>query len=349
MDNPHQGLWRTNSKDLTGITQSVATKSSIVVLSGSSHKILAAGIAEELGVPLCAADIKKNSAGETIVSLIDTVREKDVFIIQPTAYNPNESLMELLIIIDAIKRASSKRIIPVITCFGYARQDKKERSRVPISAKLVANLLERAGADRILTVDLHMNQLQGFFNIPVDNLYCEPMLVRYIQENIKEDKVMVAPGVGGVLRAKRLADRLGVSLSIIHFGSIVHGGIKEDIAKENKEDMKLVGDVRGKVAIMIEDLVDTCTMETEMANTLIQEGATKVYLVATHAIVSGDAIEKINRSKIHQVIVTDTLPTPMLKKCEKIVVMDVSFILARAIRIIHDGENISSLFTEDAT
>jgi len=343
-------MWRSPSQRI--IQPHVQQKANIVLLSGNNHLELANSVAKHIGITLCNATVGKFSNGETSITIMENVREMDVFIIQPTATSPNDSIMELLILIDAVRRASAKRVTAIIPCFGYSRSDKKEKSRVPITAKLVANMLERAGADRVLTVDFHMNQLQGFFNIPVDNLYAEPILMKYIQENIPEEKVIVALGVAGVHRAKRMADRLEVPLAIIHFGSIEPGETKENVAKERSETVKVVGDIKGKVAIMLNDIIDTCDVELAMAKALKAVGAVKIYLIVTHGIFASDAAEKIKDcAEIQEVVVTNTVPTSLqaYTKCPKIKVLDISAFLARAIRIIHDGESISSLFTEDAS
>eukprot|EP01119_Soliformovum_irregulare_P000917 TRINITY_DN10672_c0_g1_i1.p1 TRINITY_DN10672_c0_g1~~TRINITY_DN10672_c0_g1_i1.p1 ORF type:complete len:380 (+),score=105.28 TRINITY_DN10672_c0_g1_i1:87-1226(+) len=310
---------------------------SISMLSGGNHPELAQDICNHLNITGCNTILRQFMNGETQVSIVDSVRDKDVFIVQPTATNPNNSLMELLILIDAARRASAKRITAVIPCFGYARQDKKEASRAPITAKLVANLIERAGADRILTLDLHSSQLEGFFNIPVDNLAAEPFFYAEINE-IKGDKIIVAPGVGGVHRAKKLSDDLDIPLAIIHFGTIQPGLTKSSVADE-ADVMKVVGDVKGKIAVMIEDLADTCEMECKMADALIKAGATEVYMAVTHAILSGNALKNLEESPIRQVLMTNSIPRSSQETNHpKISIVDSAPYFAKAVHLVHLGD-----------
>jgi len=250
----------------------------ITLVAGNSHPQLAQAVARHLGIRLCDVEVGKFSNGETHVNIGELVREQDVYIIQTTATNPNDSLIELLIMVDALRRASAKNITAVIPCLGYARQDKKDKSRQPIAAKLVANMMERAGIDRVLTLELHTGQLQGFFNIPVDNLSAQAYLLKYIRKNIPEEKVIISPGVSSVPRAKRMADELDSDLAIIHFGRLVPGTTKDEAAL-TLQDMKIVGSVQDKVAILLEDIADTCEALVLMAEALMSNGAKKVYAV----------------------------------------------------------------------
>jgi ribose-phosphate pyrophosphokinase len=249
--------------------------------------------------------------------------------------------MELLIMIDAVKRASARRITAVIPCFGYARQDKKDKSRAPITGKLVANLIETAGADRVITLDLHASQIQGFFDIPVDNLYAEGLFVRYIKDNIRanpEDMVVVSPDAGGVKRAKAVADRLRCDLAIIH---------KERKKANEVDNMILVGDVTNKVVILVDDMADTCGTMKLAAETLVKNGAKEIYAVCTHGVLSGSAVEKIESSPMKELIVSNSLYfNEEIKNCKKIKTIDISRILAEAIRRTHHGESISYLFDD---
>jgi len=270
------------------------------------------------------------------------VRDNDVFIIQTTTNpNPNDNLMELLIMIDAIKRASAKRITAVIPSFGYARQDKKDKSRAPITAKLVSNLIETAGADRVITMDLHASQIQGFFDIPVDNLVAEGLMLKYIRDHIKgnvEDKVVVSPDAGGVKRAKSVADKVGCDLAIIH---------KERKKANEVNAMTLVGDVSGKIAILVDDMADTCGTLKLAAQTLKQQGATAIYALCSHGILSGPAVQKIETSDLDELIITNSVElSPGCKGCKKIRQIDIAPMFAEAIRRTHHGESISILFNE---
>jgi len=319
----------------------------IKVFSGNSNPDLAKRIAINLGQPLAKCQVGKFSNGETSVIIGESVRDYDVFIIQSTSNpNVNDNLMELLIMIDAIKRASAKRITALIPCFGYARQDKKDKSRAPISSKLVANLIEVAGADRIITLDLHASQIQGFFDIPVDNLYAENLLVKYIKDNIKggqeqkgTETVVVSPDAGGVKRAKSIADKLGVDLAIIH---------KERKRANEVDNMTLVGDVEGKIAILVDDMADTCGTMKLAAETLQKKGAVEIYALASHGVLSGNAPQRIEQSPLRELIVTNSIMlSEDSKKCNKIKTIDISQILAEAVRRTHNGESISVLFSDE--
>ncbi|XP_074048549.1 ribose-phosphate pyrophosphokinase 2 isoform X1 [Macrotis lagotis] len=273
------------------------------------------------------------------VEIGESVRGEDVYIIQSGCGEINDNLMELLIMINACKIASSSRVTAVIPCFPYARQDKKDKSRAPISAKLVANMLSVAGADHIITMDLHASQIQGFFDIPVDNLYAEPAVLQWIRENIAEWRncIIVSPDAGGAKRVTSIADRLNVEFALIH----------KERKKANEVDrMVLVGDVKDRVAILVDDMADTCGTICHAADKLLSAGATKVYAILTHGIFSGPAISRINNAAFEAVVVTNTIPQEdKMKHCSKIQVIDISMILAEAIRRTHNGESVSYLFS----
>lgn len=311
----------------------------IKVLAGNAHPDLANEICKCLGLSLGKADVGKFSNGETSVMISESIRDMDVFIIQPTCNpNPNDNLMELLVMADAIKRASAKRITAVIPCFGYARQDKKDKSRAPITGKLVANLIEVSGIDRVITIDLHASQIQGFFNIPVDNLYAEPLIVKYIRKNIPGDKVIVSPDAGGVKRAKLISDKLDAELAIIH---------KERKKANEVAGMILVGDVKDKIALIVDDMADTCGTLQTAASLLVTKGASAVYALVTHGVLSGNAMERIENSAIKELVITNSIPNKHNQVCEKLKIINVSAMLAEAIRRTHHGESISSLFVND--
>ncbi|XP_022374124.1 ribose-phosphate pyrophosphokinase 2 isoform X1 [Enhydra lutris kenyoni] len=273
------------------------------------------------------------------VEIGESVRGEDVYIIQSGCGEINDNLMELLIMINACKIASSSRVTAVIPCFPYARQDKKDKSRAPISAKLVANMLSVAGADHIITMDLHASQIQGFFDIPVDNLYAEPAVLQWIRENIAEWRncIIVSPDAGGAKRVTSIADRLNVEFALIH----------KERKKANEVDrMVLVGDVKDRVAILVDDMADTCGTICHAADKLLSAGATKVYAILTHGIFSGPAISRINNAAFEAVVVTNTIPQEdKMRHCPKIQVIDISMILAEAIRRTHNGESVSYLFS----
>ncbi|OPJ69579.1 toll-like receptor 7 isoform B [Patagioenas fasciata monilis] len=318
----------------------------IVLFSGSSHRDLSQRVADRLGLELGKVVTKKFSNQETSVEIGESVRGEDVYIIQSGCGEINDNLMELLIMINACKIASSSRVTAVIPCFPYARQDKKDKkgsverwSRAPISAKLVANMLSVAGADHIITMDLHASQIQGFFDIPVDNLYAEPAVLQWIKENILEWRncIIVSPDAGGAKRVTSIADRLNVEFALIH----------KERKKANEVDrMVLVGDVKDRVAILVDDMADTCGTICHAAEKLVSAGATKVYAILTHGIFSGPAISRINNASFEAVVVTNTIPQEeKMKHCPKIQFIDISMILAEAIRRTHNGESVSYLFS----
>jgi len=310
----------------------------IKIFSGNSHRELAEKIAEKLGIPLGIATVGKFSDGEIQVNIGEVVRGSDVFVIQSTCNPVNDNIMELLIMIDALKRASAGRITAVIPYFGYARQDRKAKARDPISAKLVANLITVAGADRVLTMDLHVPQIQGFFDIPVDHLLGVPLLAAYIKERFSniDELVVVSPDVGGVTRARKLAERLDVPIAIID---------KRRPKANVCEILNIIGDVKGRKAIIIDDLIDTAGTIVNAASALIDAGAEEVYACGTHGVLSGPAIERIKNSLLKQLILLNTIPLTEEKRIDKIVSISVADIFAEAIERIYEDISISSLFT----
>lgn len=312
----------------------------IKIFSGNSNPELASAIAHRLGLELSAVKLSKFSNKETSVEIGESVRGEDVYIVQSGSGEVNDNLMELLIMINACKTASAVRVTAVIPCFPYARQDKKDKSRAPISAKLVANMLSVAGADHIITMDLHASQIQGFFDIPVDNLYAEPAILKWIKDNIPEwkESIIVSPDAGGAKRVTSIADRLNAGFALIH---------KERKKANEVDSMVLVGDVSGKVAILVDDIADTCGTMVFAARKLKEAGANRVYAIMTHGIFSGPAVDRVNTSDIESVAVTNTVPqTENMKVCSKIQIIDVSIILAEAIRRTHNCESVSYLFSQ---
>jgi ribose-phosphate pyrophosphokinase len=309
------------------------------VFTGNANPTLAQAVAKELGISLGEILVGRFSDGEVRVQIHENVRGADVFIIQPTCPPVNENLMELLIMIDAFKRASAARVVAVIPYYGYARQDRKVRPREPISAKLVANLLTVAGADRILSIDLHAGQIQGFFDIPVDNIPAGPLLARYFRDKglTGDDVVVVSPDVGGVERATL-------------FARMVQGGLAifaKHRPDANKSEMvAIIGDVKGKRAILVDDIVDTAGTITQAAAALMDEGATEVYACCTHAVLSGPAVERLKESPIKELVVTDTIPLSPEKQFDRLKVLSIAPLLAKAILIIHENRSISSLIRE---
>ncbi|XP_076272531.1 phosphoribosyl pyrophosphate synthetase isoform X1 [Rhynchophorus ferrugineus] len=332
----------------------------IKVFSGSSHPDLTQRIVDRLGIDTGKVVTKKFSNLETCVEIGESVRGEDVYIVQSGSGEVNDNLMELLIMINACKIASASRVTAVIPCFPYARQDKKDknmetdkdrhvekwksiewkfRSRAPISAKLVANMLSVAGADHIITMDLHASQIQGFFDIPVDNLYAEPAVLKWIKENIAEwrNSIIVSPDAGGAKRVTSIADRLNVEFALIH---------KERKKANEVASMVLVGDVKDRVAILVDDMADTCGTICHAAEKLMEAGATKVYAILTHGIFSGPAISRINNACFEAVVVTNTIPQDEhMKQCSKVQCIDVSMMFAEAVRRTHNGESVSYLFS----
>jgi len=309
----------------------------IRIFCGNSNPVLAVKICEKLGVPLSQAKVKTFSDGEIRVEIGENVRGREVYIVQSTCTPTNNNLMELLIMMDALKRASAAKITTVIPYYGYARQDRKVAPRSPITSKLVADLLTTAGAHRVVTVDLHAGQIQGFFNIPVDNLFAASVILEYLRNHIINDKtVIVSPDAGGTERARAFAKRLGASLAIID---------KRRSGPNISEVMNLIGDVRDKVAIIVDDMVDTAGTLTQAAKALREHGATAIYACATHGVLSGPAIERIEQSEIQEMVITDTIPlNEIASKSRKIKVLSLAGLLAEAIRRIHCNESVSSLF-----
>lgn len=309
----------------------------IRIFCGNSNPALAGKICAGLGLPLGAAKVKNFSDGEIMVEIGENVRGRDVYIVQSTCYPTNNNLMELLIMMDALKRASAAKITAIMPYYGYARQDRKVAPRTPITSKLVADLLTSAGADRVVTVDLHAGQIQGFFDIPVDNLYAAPVILDHIKKNYCGDSiVMVSPDAGGTERARAYAKRLECSLAIID---------KRRSGPNISEVMHLIGDVRGKAAIILDDMVDTAGTLTQAAKALKDHGAKTIYACATHGVLSGPAMDRINDSFIEEVVVTDTIPQgDKVEKSSKLKVLSVADLLAEAIRRIHQDESVSSLF-----
>lgn len=311
------------------------------IFTGNANPLLAQSIADCLGIPLGQILVSRFSDGEIRVQVGENARGLDVFIVQPTCAPVNENLMELLIMLDAFRRASARRITCVVPYYGYARQDKKVKPREPITARLVANLLEVAGANRVLTVDLHAQQIQGFFNLPVDHLYAGPLIGEYLIESglAHENCVVVSPDVAGTPRAKTLAEMLDAPFAII---------AKRRPEPNKVEVMEVVGSVEGKTAIMIDDMVDTGGSLVQGAEALIERGATGVIACCTHPVLSGNAPERILNSPIRKLIVTDTIPVPPEKLNEKITVLSVAPLLAEAILRIHNDDSVSVLFERQA-
>jgi ribose-phosphate pyrophosphokinase len=309
----------------------------IQVFSGNSNRALAEEVCKCLKVPLGHAEVRRFSDGEVMVEIADNVRGGDVFVIQSTSTPVNDHLMELLLMLDAFRRASAQRITAVIPYYGYSRQDRKVSPRVPISAKLVADLITTAGASRVLTIDLHAGQIQGFFDIPVDNLFATPVLFKYLQEQVRNGAVaVVSPDPGGVERARAFAKRFNATLAIID---------KRRVRANEVAEMRVVGDVEGQLAIIVDDIVDTAGTLATAAKALREAGATKVVACCTHAVLSGPAIQRIRDSELGALVVTDTIPLrPEGRECEKIKVLSVAHLLAEAIRRTHLEESISSLF-----
>jgi ribose-phosphate pyrophosphokinase len=309
----------------------------LILFSGSSNRPLAEAIARSLGVSLGGAEIGRFSDGEVQVEITENVRGRDVFVIQSTCMPTNDNIMELLLMLDAFKRASAMRITAVVPYFGYARQDRKVAPRVPISAKLIADIVTTSGASRVLTVDLHAGQIQGFFNIPVDNVYATPVLLPYIRERLgQKDCTVIAPDAGGVERARAFAKRLDASLAIIDKRRTRPGVVA---------DMQIIGDVDGRPAVIVDDMVDTAGTLCAAAEAVRAAGAPKVMACITHAVLSGQAIERIDRSALDELVVTDTIPLQeRASQCKRIHVRSVAPLLASAIQRTHDEDSISSLF-----
>ncbi|MCU0614913.1 MAG: ribose-phosphate pyrophosphokinase [Desulfobacterales bacterium] len=308
----------------------------LIIFSGNSNPDFANKVCNYLNLPLGKCMVKRFSDGEVRIEINDNVRLRDVFIIQSTCAPVNDNLVELLLMIDALKRASATRITAVMPYYGYARQDKKVAPRVPISAKLVADLLQKAGAKRIITMDLHAGQIQGYFDIPVDNLFAAPKIIEYIKENFKGNLVIVSPDAGGAERARAFAKRLNATLAVVD---------KRRDAPNISQAMAVIGDVADKVAIILDDMVDTAGTLTEAAHAILDKGAREVYACCVHPVLSGPAVDRICSSDLRSVIVADTIPVkPEVLECGKVEVLSVTELFGEAIIRSHRGDSVTSLF-----
>jgi len=306
------------------------------LLTGNANRPLAEEIAQYLRVPLCDAEVSRFSDGEVYVQINENVRGADVFVIQPTCPPVNDTLMELLIMIDALKRASAHRITAVLPYYGYARQDRKVQPRVPITAKLVADLLEAAGINRVLALDLHAGQIQGFFKVPVDHLFAGPVvMIDYLRKKELHDPVIVAPDAGGVERARAIAKRFNAGLAIID---------KRREGPNQAAAMHLIGEVKGRDAVVIDDMVDTAGTLIQAVSALAREGARRILAFGVHAVLSGPALERIAASPLEEVVVTNSIPVSAAKRAARVTVLSVAPLLGEAIRRIHDEESVSTLF-----
>ena len=307
------------------------------LVTGNSNLKLADGISKYVGLELSNCDVKRFADNEIFVEMKENVRGEDVFVIQSTSYPANDNLMELLIIIDTLRRASAKRITAVIPYYGYARQDRKPGPRTPITSKLVANMIDKAGANRVLTMDLHAGQIQGFFDIPTDNLFAAPVLVEDIKSKLTRDTpIIISPDVGGVVRARIIAKRIGADLAIVD---------KRREKAGESEVMNIIGDVEGRECFMIDDIVDSAGTLCNASDALIKQGATKVYSYVTHGVLSGKAVERVNNSSLTKLLITDTIEeSDAVKKSDKIDVISISSLLGEAIKRISDEKSVSSLF-----
>lgn len=311
----------------------------LAVFTGNANPELAQKVVRYLGVSLGKIQVGRFSDGEVMVEIMENVRELDVFIIQPTCAPSNDNLMELLVMIDAMNRASAQRVSAVIPYFGYARQDRRPRTaRVAITAKLVANMISAAGADRVLTMDLHADQIQGFFNIPADNIYASPVLWGELWRQEPDDLLVVSPDVGGVVRARAMAKHLGADLAIID---------KRRPKANEAKVMHIIGEVHDRVCVLLDDMVDTANTLCEAAAALKSSGAKRVLAYSTHAVLSGDAVTRIENSQLDEVVVTDTIPlSKQARQCNKIRQLSIAELLGEAIRRIADGDSVSSLFLD---
>lgn len=308
----------------------------IIVFTGNSNKNLVSSICEKLGIEEGKCEVSTFSDGEIAIDIGVSVRGKDCYIIQSTSSPVNNNLMELLILIDALKRASAGRINAVIPYYGYARQDRKTKAREPITSKLVADLLSKAGADRVVAMDLHAGQIQGYFDIPVDHLTAVPYLARYFKDIVeKEDFIVVSPDLGGVTRTRQFANELNLPIAIIE---------KRRPKANVSEVMNIIGDIKGKNAILVDDIVDTAGTICKASDALIEKGAKKVYGCATHGVLSGPAIERLEKSSMEKFVITDTILLPSEKKIDKIDIVSVAPIFASAIRRINSNTSVSEMF-----
>jgi ribose-phosphate pyrophosphokinase len=313
-------------------------KNGLLIFTGNANRKLAQDICRSLKVQLGDADVGKFSDGEIHVKINENVRGHDVFVVQPTCQPCNDNLMELLIMIDALRRASAQRITAVLPYFGYARQDRKDQPRVPITAKLVANILHTAGADRVLTIDLHAGQIQGFFDIPLDHLFAANIIIDYVKkEGLDKNLVVVTPDVGGIKLARAYAKRLRCHLAIVD---------KRRVDDKKSEVMHILGDVKGKHALIVDDMIATAGSMVEAVEAIKKEGALDIYAAATHPVLCGPAIERLKRSALKRLIVTDTIPVEKSKMFDRIKVLSVAGLLGEAIRRIHNEVSVSVLFRQ---
>jgi ribose-phosphate pyrophosphokinase len=317
---------------------------SIKLLTGNSHIELAQAVAERLNIPLLRCDVRRFSNGEIDVKIHESVRDEDVFILQSGCFDVNDNLMELLILISACRGASARRITAIMPCYPYARQDKKDQSRAPITAKLVANMLAVAGCDHLITMDLHASQIQGFFEVPVDNLYSEPAMIRYIKMELPDWKnsIIVSPDAGGAKRVTSIADKLGVDFALIHRKRLRPGQDAPEVME------LLVGNVQGKTAILVDDMIDTGATLALATKALKDNGATAIYVLVSHCLIGGQTIDLINALPIERLVVTNT--TPQAHNVEltegKLTIVDVSPTIAESVRRTHNGESFSILFDD---
>ncbi|MDC0070370.1 ribose-phosphate pyrophosphokinase [Rhodobiaceae bacterium] len=307
------------------------------LVTGNSNLKLAKSISDYVGVDLSKCEVKRFADKEIFVEMHENVRGEDVFVIQSTSFPANDNLMELLIIIDTLKRASAKRITAVIPYYGYARQDRKPGPRTPITSKLVANMIDKAGANRVLTMDLHAGQIQGFFDIPTDNLFAAPVLTLNIKDKIKnKTPIIVSPDVGGVVRARIIASRIGADLAIVD---------KRREKAGESEVMNIIGDVEGRACFIIDDIVDSAGTLCNASNALLEKGATEVYAYVTHGVLSGEAVERVNNSSLTKLVLTDSIEeSDLVLKSNKIEVISISSLLGEAIKRISNEKSVSSLF-----
>lgn len=326
-------------KQLAG-SEDMAAYDSLMVFTGNANPVLAENVVKHLDISLGRASVSKFSDGEIAIELLENVRGRDVFILQPTCAPTNDNLMEILTMADALKRASAGRITAAIPYFGYARQDRRPRSvRVPISAKLVANMLYSAGIDRVLTVDLHADQIQGFFDIPVDNIYATPILIHDIEKQRIDNLTVVSPDIGGVVRARAVAKVLNADLAIID---------KRRPKANVAEVMNIIGDIQGRTCLIVDDMIDTANTLCKAALALKERGAERVLAYATHPVFSGEAVSRIASSEIDQVVVTDTIPLSEAgQACDRIRQVTIAGLLAETVRRISNEESVSYLFNED--
>ena len=306
------------------------------VFCGNSNKELAQEIADYLGISLGNAEVTRFKDGEVSIAIDESVRGADVFVVQPTCAPTNESIMELLILMDALRRASAYRITAVVPYYGYARQERKSKAREPITAKLIANLITTAGADRLVAMDLHAPAIQGFFDIPVDHLPGAPILAEYFLSKQLKNVCVVSPDIGGVSRARNFAERIGASLAIVD---------KRRPEPNVSEVMHVIGELQGKTAILIDDIIDTAGTITQAADVLIEKGALEVYACCTHPVLSGPATERLEKSVIKEVVVTNTIPLTSEKRLAKMKVLSVAPLLGEAIVRIHEDLSVSKLFS----